>query len=303
MEPRHKKDCFFKYTTIETAKKILSNKTMRYSSSLLFNDPFDHQFDLQADFDEAAIREACLLELKNIHKKGDASVFSEKSPIGRMFRLFMPHLYKVDLQKFTSFFVDGWREHIAKLQQKVSEACEAARSDIKSSRILCVSETNDNILMWSHYSHKHTGVVFKLACIKDIDNTLLAARPVSYVKKLPAYASSIDFAKFATGQTDRLITARELVDYICYTKCIDWSYEQEWRVVIFDYDQSGALYSDLPESPKVIDAVYLGCNIDENDEMDLVKLIGSDSQLNHVDIYKARKMKNEFALEFDKLTL
>jgi hypothetical protein len=34
---------FFKYTTAETAKLIISSRKLRWSSPLLFNDPFDHQ--------------------------------------------------------------------------------------------------------------------------------------------------------------------------------------------------------------------------------------------------------------------
>ena len=46
---------FFKYVTADTARMILENGTLRWSSPAMFNDPFDTQFDLHLEFDEAKI--------------------------------------------------------------------------------------------------------------------------------------------------------------------------------------------------------------------------------------------------------
>ena len=46
---------------------------------------------------------------------------------------------------------------------------------LKAMRIFSVSIKNDNILMWSHYSQNHTGVVFKLKVLPEIDNYLCIA--------------------------------------------------------------------------------------------------------------------------------
>ena len=42
---------FFKYVAAETALAILRNQSIRFSSPLLFNDPFDHQTCLHLGFD------------------------------------------------------------------------------------------------------------------------------------------------------------------------------------------------------------------------------------------------------------
>src|SRR5258708_6563204 len=44
--PRHNRDAFFKYYTVESAKLTLENGSRKWSTPLLFNDPFDNQFDL-----------------------------------------------------------------------------------------------------------------------------------------------------------------------------------------------------------------------------------------------------------------
>jgi hypothetical protein len=44
--PRHGKDAFFKYYTANSAKCTLKDTSLKWSTPLLFNDPFDNQFDL-----------------------------------------------------------------------------------------------------------------------------------------------------------------------------------------------------------------------------------------------------------------
>ena len=70
--------------------------------------------------------------------------------------------------------------------------------------ISCFSSTNKNILMWSHYSENHQGICigYNYEMLKEI------LYPVSYQQEF----GDINAAKII--------------------KSTDWSYEQEWRVVI-----------------------------------------------------------------------
>lgn len=43
----HDRDAFFKYYTADSAKLTLRNTSRKWSTPLLFNDPFDNQFDLR----------------------------------------------------------------------------------------------------------------------------------------------------------------------------------------------------------------------------------------------------------------
>jgi len=52
------KRSFYKYMAPETALAVFTNKTFRYNSPLLFNDPFDIQSGLHYEFD-----------VENIHLK------------------------------------------------------------------------------------------------------------------------------------------------------------------------------------------------------------------------------------------
>ena len=67
---RHDRRVLYKYVTAEVAKIILTTRRLRWSSPLLFNDPFDVTQELRLDFGQAEInavlteRWASLLEPK-----------------------------------------------------------------------------------------------------------------------------------------------------------------------------------------------------------------------------------------------
>jgi hypothetical protein len=56
----HDRKHFYKYTTAETAKTVLQNGTLRWSSPSLFNDPFDVQFDLHTEYDRNKVAERAM---------------------------------------------------------------------------------------------------------------------------------------------------------------------------------------------------------------------------------------------------
>ena len=63
-DPAHGRDRFFKYASGSTAVKILESAAVRYSSPLLFNDPFDVQSGLHFDFDIESLPEKILARIE-----------------------------------------------------------------------------------------------------------------------------------------------------------------------------------------------------------------------------------------------
>ena len=57
---RHDLPHLYKYSTAATAKEILRNGSLRWSSPLLFNDPFDVPRELELPFTADDLREASL---------------------------------------------------------------------------------------------------------------------------------------------------------------------------------------------------------------------------------------------------
>jgi hypothetical protein len=151
--------------------------------------------------------------------------------------------------------IDESADRLAKYQKNIDDLFY---STINDSRVLCVSEANENIVMWSHYSDSHTGVCIRLQCIDELDNTLLIAKPVNYDTAFPVFPSLDDHIQHLTGE--RPISFADLKSKLPYVKHEDWGYEKEWRVCVPHEDpenQNG--YNDWAENPRVFGAIYLGC--------------------------------------------
>jgi len=164
-------------------------------------------------------------------------------------------------------------------------------------RVLCLAEENDCLLMWSHYSASHTGAVFKLNVIEELDVSLLIAKKVTYSRVYPLLA-----------------TEEELVDHLLYVNRIDfvqrecdlllvkgddWHYENEWRVSITDetYPLGGVI--DFREPPEVFGAIYLGCRMPRKDEEEIMELVAQ--HLPNMEIWKAVDGQRAYKIEFERL--
>jgi hypothetical protein len=69
--------CFYKYMTARVAKIVLTTRRLRWSSPVLFNDPFDITQELRLDFDEHRLNIALIDRVASLIEHGDLS-----SPIG-----------------------------------------------------------------------------------------------------------------------------------------------------------------------------------------------------------------------------
>lgn len=112
--------------------------------------------------------------------------------------------------------------------------------------------------MWSHYADKHKGVVieFKGSQLQEIANNcnhvFSCFEPIRYTTKIP---SNRGF------DNDKLELPKDAI----LTEALEWSYEQEHRIIIskdnkkldknFIYDISN---SELPKS------ITLGCCMDQD---------------------------------------
>lgn len=117
--------------------------------------------------------------------------------------------------------------------------------------VLCVSEVNDDILMWSHYADSHRGI-----CIEfDGHNKFMVhAQAVTYAKERASIRQFI--------RADPQI----MLEKAMLTKAQHWSYEKEWRLI--QYEKGHGVVAFRPEnltgiifgaqaSPKMIERIQV----------------------------------------------
>ncbi len=292
----HDRDYFYKYTTSETAIAVLRNKQIHLRSPIYFNDPFDSRITLGFDRVTQDFDKICESEFRRL-VLGDDNIKVSSAHLATQII--------ASLRRNRSSVSPVWlHEQIEELKTKflgTMDAIEAsfindAEHKVESVVAFCVSETNDNLLMWSHYSDGHKGVVLRFKCMPEQDTILCAAMPVKYQSKYPTICTDEEYLKHYTGQNE--LPLDELYERMVFTKNVNWSYEKEWRCVgprlnIDTEFQENQIFKEE------IDEIYLGCRISNEDKEQLLNIIENDFA--HVVVYEAKAKSHEFGLEFKKM--
>ena len=281
--------------TAKVAKEVLVNHKLRWSSPLLFDDPFDvlRNFSLGFDIEEIiqpVVDEVIKLIYKRTTSGTRSTSFVEK---------FLDRLHKVNnvqrniilsskLPQFIGEKIQSDNDNIKKLWSK----------SIPEFRILCLSEVCDNLCMWSLYSDSHKGAVIELQCIDELDNKW-EAKPVTYQNSPPILATKQEYIKHVTEQNLLNVDQWSFYEPCVLTKTTDWAYQREWRIVSFSAPEESGYFSDNFFRPREVRSVYLGCEISEEDANDIISLLNYD--LAHVMAYRAKKLDHEEKLSFERI--
>lgn len=293
--PEHKQRSFFKYTSAETAIKILESQSVRYSSPILFNDPFDVQSGLHYEFDTSSFPDKFMDSIEQLVLAPERPQVSEIGDFGRTI-LFMwerkaTHGYpKEGIRALFKGPFAALRDRMLELQEEFQSMWW--RDFLPRLRLFSVCEEKDNLLMWSHYAKYHTGVVFEFRVMPELDNPLCVAKPVHYRSSPPALLTWKEFFDHAIHR--RPIDQTELLQY-AYFKSDVWSYEKEWRVFDLLPTPEKDLFSFYPLREGEIEAVYFGCRIDPVIRARLIELLARHPS---AALYQGGKSADYFGLSF-----
>lgn len=141
--------------------------------------------------------------------------------------------------------------------------------------VLCLSTVPDDILMWSHYSQKHSGVCLQYLSTSK-DNFFLRAQKVSYREHFPT-TSVFD-------EPNARMEAQIL------TKSSHWEYESEWRILA----PGGARQLQQHVTSALV-GVIVGCRASEKD-LQAVREAITRSQANPK-LFQAKQSARKFSLE------
>jgi hypothetical protein len=266
---KYNRNQFYKYMSAKTAKIVLINTTLRWSSPLEFNDPFDIPREILFGIDDSEITKAVSQYFIDLIKNPPEYISD-----------FDPKIKPI-LEAMKNPRADESREEIIKRIQETNEVSKNSssteeikamwRSFIPELRILCLSESYETISMWYHYADKYKGVVLELDCNEELGSAWLLAEPVNYVVSIPEISSAIGWAKLLFKQKNII---HEILFRACtYSKTPDWSYEKEWRVTSFKRHFETGTISDYKFNAKEIKSIYLGPLIEQNDREEILQIV------------------------------
>ena len=295
---RHDRTNFFKYLSAGGAVSILKNRSLRWSSPLTFNDPFDVPRELTVGIEPDEIRKATGRIFRELMQNPPADTSFLAPKVQEI----------VELVK-AGITDDVRREILAGLDtpipfsQGITEALRGLRGQwkewIHDFRILCLTESPDHVAMWHHYADAYRGVVLEFRCLDETDSPLLAADKVNYSPETSPLFT-------AEGWADILIRKmRNAIDILfklaTTAKAADWAYENEWRVVTWKREKDPpGLYSYYPFHPRELAKIYFGPQISEDKRIRLKKLALRYPEVDLVDVSFGQFGKLEFKAQAPK---
>jgi hypothetical protein len=286
---------FYKYASPDAILAILRNRTVRYSSPLTFNDPFDVQSGLHFDFDLRTLHGKVVDRIHQLAAARAEPEVNQANPWGKIVLQARTHYQTHGFPRdrwlsITACVFDDLVQEMERAQQEYQRRWR--EEQLPTMRVFCVSEERDNLLMWAHYARNHTGAVLELRSLPDEDNPLSVAGPIEYVDTPPPFFTEQEWIDDLTGMSDLDHNSRYM--RYAYLKSNHWAYEREWRV--WYPMASHGDYDDMPLRPSELASIYLGCQATPELIQD-VRGIVRDAYPS-VRLFKASKNERAYTLDY-----
>lgn len=233
-------------------EKIITNSSLYFSSIENFNDPFDCKLSYKQNYTNQEI-DNYLVTLK------------ERNP-------HQPHRLK-DMKK-----------DFGKKQDFIEKQNDVTKKFIASIGVLSLSSNYDNILMWSHYSKNHTGLVFEFtpSSPQGIGGCFF---PLLEVK----YSENYEELSYVNEVKEEALK-------LMITKYKDWSYEEEYRCITLDYQGEKQFHKD-----ELTGIIFGAKATDEN--IDSMIQLCQKHGFNHVKFKQAKLREGSFSLDFEDIKI
>lgn len=290
----------FKYLDLNGINKTLETRTIRLTSPLAFNDPFDINLE-----------EAFGGEYEEFHEGLKAAFFEmlcgpmDYSALRGGLDTQKIRMMHDAMQRANGEQREALRRQIMAMpveqlypRQRTDEmtrpAVEHLRKGFARFGVFCSAQRSDDLLMWAHYAQKHEGAVIEFRPTSD--SMFEASRPVKYSDKRPLmYRTPQDMMRRSYLMTLEQ-SVREMVFELIFTKSLERTYENEHRLAIPELIDDGRTWTTLPFRAADLAVVYLGCRMPDPDRVRVAELT---RQINpQVAVMQAKTHKREYGLEF-----
>ena len=288
---RNNEPYFYKYASVDTARKILISGNLRWSKPIVFNDPFEFQFVQTPDFEDDAV----LQETTGILGKvlGEGLPVAHDNALGRVINQARAAPgFKTD--EFIDSYISGL--NLGGLKNE-SQSVAKIRANLEDAKILCLTIDPANVLMWSHYAGAHTGVALKFVNRSWADSVFSAAQPVIYSDCFPSLYDRTEIPQLLAGQFS--LGVELILNTIIFTKASTWKYEKEWRIINHREDSS-IDFRDHQFAPIELDSVIFGLRATQENFHNLANL--ARNQNPQVRLAKLEMCKRSYDLQIVPVT-
>lgn len=201
-------------------------------------------------------------------------------------------LSRKDRQRRKARWLSEWESDSTLIDRVLKMTEEIALDTSTHIGMLSLSESPDNILMWSHYADGHRGLCIKcdVSQFPEVDDKL---HKVNYEEEYPRVTEYLHAMKHGDNEAAmRLLFTR---------KSKHWKYEDEWRYIRFFADGMEEIASQPVSFPlDAITGVIFGCAMRKRDR-ELVEAWLRERSCS-VETYEAVKHGDRYELTIQERT-
>ncbi len=243
----YKYRCFDKNdAAIKKTENIIKNSSLYLSKISSFNDPFDSRLSFLESYSKQEIVSFC----RRITDKFNAS---------------------------NEYFNDICKRY-EDVELFMTEQQNTIDSMISEIGVLSLSANPESILMWSHYSNNHKGLVFQF---EPIYKASCLYPPIKV-----EYKNEYNLLSYTSNEEDRI---KELSDLLLI-KYNDWKYEEEYRKIDLNFIGEKEFYKDE------LVGIIFGADAEKSD-IEKMKQLCEENGFTHVKYKKAVMVPGKFELD------
>lgn len=251
-----------------TAKIVIENQTLRWSTTSQLNDPFEMLFDLSIRGNKEEIRNRTLEKLWELYSSGEP--ITPANMVGIAFELLRQKVRGMTKERIFSEFGPAIDEGLAIIERSAEQNASMLVPMFAQIKILSLTVRPDINLMWAHYANAHRGIAIRLRNIPAIGSPYGMAKPMIYSSEPPEFFKEAYLINAFCGI--ETMNTREITESIVFRKSLDWQYEQEWRISTGHGRNVDQPYQDAPFGSNELDGVIFGLNTSEADKTEIRRL-------------------------------
>lgn len=284
-----------KYCTIESAIKILTSQSLRWSAPHLFGDPFELHYQTALDLSSESLLDVLLREALIM-------LFGPDVPTGRHNRLVNIMARWREQERFcdeqeADTVLRELLGQIAEIQaRQVDEYMVEWRAFARTIRIACFAEKPNSIACWQRFAANHRGVALRFNC--GDDTALPKPQRVTYHGNAPMITTQREQLEVIYGRRNAP-TKEEFHEKLLLKGRHD-HLEQEWRCIEQSLDpdnEDPEQCYDIRKFPAhELRAVYFGALAPERDKQYIGKLVRANYPT--AKIYQAVSVPGRYEVDF-----
>jgi len=262
----------YKYRTFDLRCRnlsIIKHSEIWFACAKDFNDPFDMSFEYNFDGLHSELGLNWARNAVNRHENHLNPEQRERRALERITEIRKDPEYLKEVKK-------DFVEH----NQNTFGVCS-----------LCA--TNNDLLVWAHYSQNHTGFCVGLSVehLNKISISFIPQKILLDIHKVN-YTDVYPSPNFFDCMINLENTSH--INDVIETKSTDWKYEKEWRLIFW-----GQVNKSLNLGFEAIHEVILGCRISAKNKKNILELCRR--HVPHAKIFQAVKDSKKFGLTLEPI--